>query len=60
MSSGIDNPAYGRFSTFFVQRSSRSTDAPWSHNAKVALWVGLALASWAALIFAGYFIWSVL
>jgi hypothetical protein len=60
MSSGIDNPAYGRFSTFFVQRSLRRTDAPWSHSAKVLLWVGLAVASWVAVIFAGYFIWSAL
>ena len=60
MSSGIDNPAYGRFSTFFVPRSPRAADAPWSHNAKVLLWLGLAVASWAAVIFAGYLVWSAL
>ena len=60
MSSGTDNPTYGRFSAFFIQRSPRHADAPWSHSAKVLLWVGLAVASWAAVIFAGYFIWSAL
>jgi hypothetical protein len=60
MSSGTHNPAYSRFSAFFVQRSPRAADAPWSHGAKVLLWVGLALVSWAAVFFAGYLIWSAL
>jgi hypothetical protein len=60
MSSGTDNPAYGRFSTFFIQRAPRSAHAPWPHNAKVVLWVGLALASWSAVISGGYFLWSAL
>ena len=60
MSSGTDSPAYGRVSTFLIQRSSRTVDATWSHGAKVLLWIGLAVASWVAVIFAGYFIWSAL
>jgi hypothetical protein len=60
MSSGTDNPAYGRFNAFSTQRSPRSAEAPWSHSAKVLLWVGLGVASWAVVIFSGYFIWSAL
>jgi hypothetical protein len=60
MSTGTDSPAYSRLSAFFVQRSPHRADAPWSHGAKVLLWIGLALASWAAVILAGYFIWSAL
>lgn len=60
MSSSSDTSAYGRFGTFFLQRSRRSEDMPWSHNAKVLLWVGLATASWVAVILATYFIWSAL
>jgi hypothetical protein len=60
MSSGTDNPAYGRFDTFLVHEAPRSANAPWSHSAKVLLWVGLALASWAAVISVGYFLWSAL
>ena len=60
MSSGTDISAFGRFSTFFIPRSARATDAPWSHSAKVLLWVSLAVASWAAVISTGYFIWSAL
>jgi hypothetical protein len=60
MSSGTDSPAYGRFSGFLVQRSQRRADSHWSHSTKVLLWVGLAIASWAAVIAAAYFIWSAL
>jgi hypothetical protein len=60
MSGGTDNPAYGRLGTFFVQRSARHADAPWSHGAKVLLWAGLAVASWAVVIVAGYFVWAAL
>lgn len=58
MSSGTDTSSPGRFGTFFVERFPRREGAPWSHGAKVLLWVGLAGVSWAAVIFAGYFIWS--
>lgn len=58
MPSSTDTSIYGRFSTQFVQRSEEHTDAPWSHNAKVLLWIGLAVASWAAVILAGYLVWS--
>jgi len=58
MSSGTHNPAFGWFSTFFVQRAPHSAVAPWSHSAKVLMWVGLGMASWAVVLFSGYFIWS--
>jgi len=60
MSSSTDTSSLGRFGTFFVDRFPRRVGAPWSHSAKVLLWVGLAGASWAVVIFAGYFVWSVL
>lgn len=60
MSSGTDTSTYSRFGTLFVQRSRERTDAPWSHSAKVLLWIGLAAASWGLVILAGYLIWSAL
>jgi hypothetical protein len=60
MYSYTDTPAYGRSGSFVVQRSSRSEAAPWSNGAKVLLLISLISASWAAVILAGYFIWSAL
>jgi len=58
MSSSTDTSSLGRFGTFFVERFPRRVAAPWSQRAKVLLWVGLAGASWVAVILAGYCIWS--
>ena len=60
MSSGTDTSSLGRFGTFVVERFPRRESTSWSHGAKVLLWVGLAGASWAAVIFAVYFVWSAL
>jgi len=58
MSSSTDTTSLGRFGTFFVARFPRREGTRWSHSAKVLLWIGLAGLSWAAVIFAGYAIWS--
>jgi hypothetical protein len=60
MSSGTDTPSFGKFGTFVVRRFPQLENAPLSHSTKAVLWVGLASASWAAVIFAGYFLWSAL
>jgi hypothetical protein len=60
MSSGTDTSTFGRFGAFLVQRSRREAASPWPHGAKVLLWGGLAVASWAAMISAGYLVWSAL
>jgi hypothetical protein len=41
-------------------RRSAPDAVPWPHGAKLLLWTGLAIASWAAVIGAGYFVWSAL
>ena len=58
MSSSTDTSTYGRFDTLLIQRSEEHTDAPWTHNTKVLLWIGLGIVSWAAVILAGYLVWS--
>ena len=44
------------FGSVILHRSA----APLSHSPKALLWISLAVASWAAVIFAGYCIWSTL
>ena len=58
--SSIDTSSLGKFGTFMGRRFPRRQNLPWSHSSKVALWIGLASASWAVVIFAGYLIWSAL
>jgi hypothetical protein len=58
MSSGIETSSFGKFTTFVGRRFPRRQNMPWSHSSKVALWIGLASASWAVVIAIGYFIWS--
>ena len=60
MYSDPDTPAYGTLGGAFGRRSSHSDAAPWSHGSKVLLWIGLVLASWAAVILPAYFVWSTL
>jgi len=60
MSSGTETPSIGKFGTFVARRFPQLENAPWSHGSKVALWVGLAGASWAVVILVGYLIWAAL
>ncbi|HEX4505693.1 MAG TPA: hypothetical protein VH722_08165 [Alphaproteobacteria bacterium] len=48
------------FGAAFLQRPAPDDAAPQPHGARVLLWIGLAAASWAAVILAGYCIWSAL
>jgi hypothetical protein len=60
MYSDTDTTSHGGSGRFFVQRSPPSDAAPWSLGAKVLVWISLATASWAAVIFSGYAVWSAL
>ncbi len=60
MFSGTNTNSMGKFGTFVVRRFPQLENAPLSHGSKVVLWVGLAVASWAVVILAGYFVWSAL
>jgi hypothetical protein len=50
--------AHDRFGGVLLRRPSPDDAAPLSYGAKVLLWIGLAVGSWAAVILAGYFVWS--
>ena len=60
MSSGTHTSSVGKFGTFVVRRFPQLENMPWSHGTKIVLWVGLGAASWAAVVAAGYFLWSAL
>jgi len=60
MYSDTDTISHSGSARFFVQRSPPSDAAPWSHGTKVLLWISLVAASWAAVIFSGYALWSAL
>ena len=60
MPGGTYTSSFVKFGSFVVRRFPRREDASWSHGTKIALWVGLASASWAVFVVAGYLIWSVL
>jgi hypothetical protein len=60
MSGETNTSTIAKFGTFVGRRLPVRKNAPWSHGSKVALWVSLGGVGWAAVIFAGYFIWSVL
>jgi hypothetical protein len=60
MQSGTSPTSKGRLSAFVVRHLPHAEDRPWTHATKVALWLGLAGASWVAVIAAGYFVWTAL
>jgi hypothetical protein len=60
MYSDLDTTAHAKSGSFFVQRSSPGDAAPWGQGAKILVWISVASASWAAVILAGYVVWSAL
>jgi hypothetical protein len=60
MNGDISTTAHDSFGGVILQRPSPDNAAPRPHGAKVLLWLGLAVASWAAVILAGYCVSSAL
>lgn len=60
MYSDTDTTAHGGAGSFLVQRFSPTDAAPWSLGAKALVWISLMSACWAAVILAGYAVWSAL
>ena len=52
--------AHNSFGGVYLRRLPADSAVSWSHGAKISLWAGLTVTSWAAVILAGYFLCSTL